>query len=92
MPPPAPQERPQIDSSQIPVGARFSDMEIASCVSHDIAIALVECSQIIGISYREDIAMLFAKHHQQLVILGGKLLKLNKKNAWLAIPPMHGSA
>ncbi len=91
MPPPAPQERPEIDGEDIPVGARFSDMEIANCVSHDIALALVECSQIIGLSYREDVALIFAQHHQQLVKQGGQLLKLNKEKGWLVIPPLHAN-
>lgn len=89
MPPPAPPERPGLDSADIPVGSRFSDMEIATCVSHDIAMAMVECSQIIGVSYREDIGLLFAKHQQELVKLGGKLLKLNKAKGWLVMPPLH---
>jgi len=89
VPPPAPQERPKVNGDQIPVGARFTDLEIATCVSHDIATAMVECSQIIGLSYREDIAMLFAKHHQELVKLGGKLLRLNKEKGWLVLPPQN---
>lgn len=90
MPPLGSQERPKIERDDIPAGARFTDMEIATCVSHDIALALVECSKIISLSYREDIAMLFAKHHQQLVIFGGQLLKLEKEKGWLVIPPLHG--
>lgn len=90
MPPPAAQEKPIIDRNNIPPGARFSDMEIASCVSHDIALALVECSKIIGLSHREDIAVFFTKHHQQLALFGGQLLKINKDKAWLVMPPLHG--
>lgn len=89
MPPPAPPEKAKVEAEKIPPGARFTDQEIATCVSHDIAIGLVECSKIIGISYREDIAMMFAKHHGQLVIFGGRLLKLIKEKGWLVLPPLH---
>lgn len=87
--PPTPPERPNACLEDIPIGARFQDPEIAAALSMDIAAGLVTCSQIIGQSIREDIAMMFAQFHAQKVALGGKVLRLNKEKGWLIPPPLH---
>jgi len=50
---------------------------------------LVSCSQMIGQSIREDIAMMFGQLHTQKATLGGKVLRLNKEKGWLVPPPLH---
>lgn len=87
--PPAAPERPAVDGDLIPPGARFADNEIAMCVSHDIATAMMETMQIVAQATRPDIAMMFAKHHAQLVTWGGKLLRLTAEKGWLVEPPLH---
>ncbi|MCR3922107.1 MAG: DUF3231 family protein [Firmicutes bacterium] len=87
--PPTPQEKPRVDFSDIPVGARFLDPEIATCVANDIAMNLAACSQIIALSIREDIGMMFAKHHMELVKYGHELQNIMKKHGWLVKPPLH---
>ena len=87
--PPTPQEKPKADYDSIPVGGRFANQEIATCVHNDISMNLVACSQIIGISLREDIGKMFASHHMELVRYGGKLLKLMKEKGWIVNPPLY---
>lgn len=87
--PPTPKEKPKADYDSIPIGARFMDAEIASCVSNDLKMNLVACSQIIGLSIREDIGKMFAMHHAELVKYGHDLLNLTKKKGWLVKPPSH---
>jgi Protein of unknown function (DUF3231) len=87
--PPSPPERPKACLEDIPVGARFQDPEIAASLSKDIAAGLVSCSQIIGQSIREDIAMMFGQFHIQKATLGAKILRLNKEKGWLIPPPLH---
>jgi len=87
--PPSPQEKPKADYDAIPAGGRFANQEIATCVHNDIAMNLVACSQIIGISIREDIGKIFASHHMELVKYGGKLLKIMKEKEWIVSPPLH---
>jgi hypothetical protein len=87
--PPAPPERPQADLEAIPAGARINDAEIAVAVSTDIAAGLVACSQAMGKSTREDIAMLFGQFHMIDAQYGAKMLKLMKKKGWLVPPPLH---
>lgn len=87
--PPSPPERPIANLESIPVGARFADPEIAASVSRDIAIGLVSCSQVIGQSIREDIAMMFGQFHTAKAQYGARLLRINKDKGWLIPPPLH---
>jgi hypothetical protein len=87
--PPAPPDRPIAKLEDIPVGARFSDPEISAAISMNVAQALVACSQVIGQSIREDIAMMYGQFHMNKVQFGGKMLKLNKNKGWLIPPPLH---
>ncbi|MGP4060443.1 DUF3231 family protein [Halobacillus sp. H74] len=87
--PPSPPERSVADLEDIPVGARVNDPEISAGISMNISQGLVACSQAIGQSTREDIAMLFGKLHMNKAQAGAKVLRLNKEKGWLVLPPMH---
>ncbi|MFD2924193.1 DUF3231 family protein [Halobacillus naozhouensis] len=87
--PPSPPERSVADLEDIPVGARLNDPEISATVSLNIAQGLVACSQAIGQSTREDIAMLFGQFHMNKAQAGAKALRLNKEKGWLVLPPLH---
>ncbi|MEH7385179.1 DUF3231 family protein [Bacillus sp. JJ1521] len=87
--PPAAPEPPEACLEDIPIGARVPDPAIAATLSADIAAGLVACSQVIGKSIREDVALMFAQMHTQKVALGAKVLRLNKEKGWLIPPPLH---
>lgn len=87
--PPAAPEPPEACLEEIPVGARIPDPAIAATLSANIAAGLVLCSQAIGKSIREDVALMYAQFHNQKVALGGKVLRLNKEKGWLIPPPLH---
>ena len=89
--PPAAPEPPAACLEDIPVGARIPDPAIAATLSANIAAGLVTCSQVIGKSIREDVAMMYAQFHIQKVALGAKVLRLNKDKGWLIPPPQVGS-
>ena len=89
--PPSPPERPVARLEDIPIGARFNDPEISAMASMDIAAGLIACSQAMGMSTREDIAMLFGQMHMAKAQLGARLLRLNKAKGWLIPPPLHVS-
>lgn len=73
--------RPDAKLEDIPVGARFTDPEIAAKLAADNAVGLVACSQAMGQSIREDIGALFAKYHLTKAAIGLKILHLTKKKA-----------
>ncbi|MFD1774973.1 DUF3231 family protein [Paenibacillus rhizophilus] len=81
--------RPEAKLEDIPVGARFTDPEIAAKIAAENAVGLVACSQAMGQSIREDIGTLFAKYHATKASLGLRILHLNKKKGWLIPPPLQ---
>lgn len=89
--PPATPVPPKADLNDIPAGARFQDAAVSAATSAEIALGLVICSQIMGQSIREDIAMMFGQFHTDKAALGSKFLKLNKEKGWLIPPPLHHS-
>lgn len=86
--PPTPAERPEADIEQIPVGARFQDVQIAYLVAADIAAGLTACSTAISQSIREDIGLMFAKFSAKKVKDGAELLQIMKDKGWLVSPPL----
>jgi hypothetical protein len=87
-PPPTLPDRPEAKLEEIPVGARFTDQEIAATLGHDMAIGLVKCSSVMGKSTREDIGAHFAKYHAEKAALGLRVLRLSKEKGWLIPPPL----
>lgn len=86
---PALPDRPEAKLEDIPVGARFSDQEIASMIGADTSLGLVVCSQVMGMSIREDIGALFGKYHMTKAALGLKILKMCKDKGWIVPPPLQ---
>lgn len=82
-------DRPEAKLEDIPVGARFTDQEIASMIAADTSMGLVGCSQIMGKSVREDVGSLFAKYHVTKAALGLKILRMSKEKGWLIPPPLQ---
>jgi hypothetical protein len=82
-------ERSPVKLEDIPVGARFTDLEIAAKIAAETSIGLVACSQVMGQSIREDIGALFAKYHITKTALGLKILEMSKNKGWLIPPPLQ---
>jgi hypothetical protein len=88
-PSPVMPERPEAKLEDIPIGARFTDQEIAPMLAADTAAGLVACSQIMGTSIREDIGALFAKYHATKAAFGLRILRMSKEKGWLIPPPLQ---
>lgn len=88
-PPPALPSRGKASSEDLPVGARFSDLEIAAILGVNAGQGLVSCSEVMGQCSREDVAAHFARFHADRAAAGAKLLRLTKQKGWLMTPPLH---
>lgn len=88
-PSPALPERPPVKLEDIPAGARFTDPEIAAKIASDTSVGLVACSQVMGLSIREDIGALFAKYHMTKAALEVRILEMSKEKGWLIPPPLQ---
>lgn len=88
-PPPMLPERPQVKLEDIPVGARFTDPEIATKIGTDTSVGLAACSQAMGQSIRVDVGALFAKNHLAKTAFGVRILQMTKDKGWLIPPPLQ---
>ena len=86
--PPAPPARPQVELQDIPAGARFNDPEIAFLVQKELLTGKIECTQIMGIAIREDLAQMYGEFIELKTEYQEKLLKLMKEKGWLVPPPL----
>lgn len=87
--PPTPSERPSVDIEQIPVGARFQDVQVAYAIAKDIAGGITSMSALISQCIREDIAMMLVQQNAKSIKDGAVLLQIMKEKGWLVPPPLH---
>lgn len=88
-PAPALPKRTEAKLEDIPVGARFSDQEIAAGLTAALAGGLVTCSQMMSMSIREDVGALFAKYHAVKTTFSLRMLRMSKEKGWLIPPPLQ---
>ena len=87
--PPTPADRPKANLEDIPVGARYQDIEIAGMLAASITGAIVSGSAVMGQCFREDIGAMFAQFCAQNAAFGLKVLRMNKAKGWIVPPPLH---
>ncbi|OCA90760.1 hypothetical protein A8F94_02460 [Bacillus sp. FJAT-27225] len=87
--PPAPPDRPNVSTEDIPAGARFNDPEIAALLARDINGSNVLASYIMGIAIRADIRSMFGDFLTQKAEYADKLAELMKQKGWLILPPLN---
>ncbi len=87
--PPTPPDRAKANVDDIPVGARFGDMEIAAVLASNMTGGIISCSALMGQCIREDIGAMFAEFHLLRTALGLKILRVNKEKGWIIPPPLH---
>ncbi|ALC90279.1 hypothetical protein AM500_11165 [Bacillus sp. FJAT-18017] len=87
--PPAPPDRPNVSTEDIPAGARFNDPEIAALLARDISGSNVLASYIMGIAIREDIRSMFGDFLTQKAEYADKLATIMKQKGWLILPPLN---
>lgn len=87
--PPAPPDRPNVEVQDIPAGARFNDPEIAVLAQKELMTGKIQCSYIMGISIREDIATMFGDFHTLKAEYELKLLNITKEKGWIVPPPLN---
>jgi hypothetical protein len=87
--PPAPPDRPNVSTEDIPAGARFNDPEIAALLSRDIGGSNVLASYIMSLAIRADIRSMFGDFLTQKAEYADKLAEIMKQKGWLILPPLN---
>jgi hypothetical protein len=87
--PPTPAEKADANSESIPIGARFTDVEVAGEVTKEIAAGLMACTCMMSMSLNEDVHTLFGEYHTKIAAYGLRLIRLIKEKGWVVTPPLH---
>lgn len=87
--PPAPPDRPKVEVSDIPAGARFHDPEIAHILQQKLTSGKLLCSFMTTVATKEYMETIFNEAHSLRTEYQQKLFTLCKKNGWYTSPPVH---
>ncbi|WP_276352554.1 DUF3231 family protein [Cohnella caldifontis] len=85
--PPVSEPKPQSDPNAVPLGAKFTDDEIANLVSVKLASAVTFCAASASQSIRNDVGKMFMEFQEEAMIYGILMKTLMRKRGWLKIPP-----
>src|SRR5699024_5323932 len=83
----APESKPYSDPSAVPIGARFTDFELANTININFVIAADMCADATSQCLRTDVGLMFVKFQTEKLAMGFKAKELMKKKGWLIIPP-----
>lgn len=84
-----PQSKSKVDPKTVPVGARFTDKELANALSINFVIASDMLAASASQSLRTDVGIMFLKFQTDKSILGFKMKNLMLQRGWLKIPPAY---
>lgn len=87
--PPTPESKPLSEPSSVPLGAKFTDSEIANIVSVKLATSIVACAATASQSVRNDVGAMFIKFQEEAMTYGLMVKTLMKKRGWIKIPPYY---
>ncbi|TFJ93274.1 DUF3231 family protein [Lentibacillus salicampi] len=85
--PTSPESKPNSDPSAIPVGARFTDFELANTININFVAAADMCAAAASQCLRTDIGLMFIKFQTEKLAMGYKAKELMNKKGWLIKPP-----
>lgn len=87
--PEMPEHKPESNSSDIPLGAKFTDNELVNTINLNFVLAADMCAASASQSLRTDTALMFLKFQMDKLSLGLKAKELMQKKGWLKIPPFY---
>ncbi len=85
--PNAPEDKPQSDPNAIPIGAKFTDNELANTLMINFVVAADMCAASASQSLRTDLGLMFLKFQTEKLSLGFKAKEIMQKKGWLKVPP-----
>jgi hypothetical protein len=84
-----PQERPKSDPNSIPIGAKYTDEEIANLVSVKLAAEITLIGQALAMSVRSDASAMLLETLYEMLKYGSVLKNMMQKRGWLKVPPYY---
>ncbi|MDP4551041.1 DUF3231 family protein [Alkalihalobacillus macyae] len=87
--PPTSQAKPDSKPSDIPLGVKLTDDEIANGIALKLAAVNMLCASSISQSTRTDVALMFLKVQTNILMFSAELKTLMEKKSWLKTPPYY---
>jgi hypothetical protein len=87
--PPLSESKPQSNPSDIPLGVKLSDDELANSLNIKIVILISYCANAIIQSNRNDVTLIWLEYLQEYMTFGATLKELVKRRGWFKIPPYY---
>ncbi|TMN23352.1 DUF3231 family protein [Lentibacillus cibarius] len=87
--PTAPEDKPNSDPNAVPIGAGFTDNELANTLLINFVVASDMCAASASQSLRTDVGLMFLKFQTEKLSLAFKAKELMQKKGWLKVPPFY---
>ncbi|MFQ6391085.1 DUF3231 family protein [Priestia aryabhattai] len=87
--PPLSESKPQSNPSDIPLGVKLTDDELANSLNIKMVILITYCANAIIQSTRNDVTLIWIEYLQEYMTFGATLKELVKRRGWLKVPPYY---
>jgi hypothetical protein len=87
--PPASAPKPKCEPSDIPLGVKVTDDEIANAISLKVAAALIACATEAAQAIRNDVAIMWVRFQMEQITYGATLKTMMRKRGWIKLPPPY---
>lgn len=81
--------KPVSDPSDVPLGVKLTDNEIANGVAFKVVTCLQACALAQASAVRNDVTMIWLEFFLEWGIFGATLKTLMRKRGWLKVPPYY---
>jgi len=87
--PPLSESKPQSNPSDVPLGVKLTDDELANSLNIKMVILITYCANAIIQSARNDVTLIWIEYLQEYMTFGATLKELVKRRGWLKTPPYY---
>jgi hypothetical protein len=83
------ESKPQSIPSDVPLGVKLTDDELANSLNIKIVLLISYCSNSIIQAVRNDVTLIWLEYLQEYMTFGATLKELVKRRGWLKVPPYY---
>lgn len=87
--PEMPEDKPESNPNDVPLGAKLTDNEIANTININFIVAADMCAGMASEALRTDVALMFLKFQTDKLSLALKTKELMQNKGWLKVPPFY---
>lgn len=84
-----PEDKPESNPSDVPLGAKLTDSELINTLNINFVTAADMCAASSSQSLRTDVAKMFLKFQTDKLSMGLRSKELMQKKGWLKVPPFY---